>query len=154
MSNFNEYKTKDILPHNPPMVLIDKVIDVNLEEKTLISEINIDENNIFFDKSINGIDSTVGIEFMAQTIGCYAFFKNNCKPPKIGFLLGSRLFNTGIPIFKLNEKYTIKVKEIFTDEQIVAFDCIMYDRKNEEIASATINVFQAENAEEFITNNG
>ncbi len=147
MSNYDLSK---ILPHSYPMILINDVLDYNLEEKWLVSEVVIDDSSLFFDKSINGISSTVGIEFMAQSIGCYAYFKNKCATPKIGFLLGSRLYNTSVDVFPLGERYTLKVNEIFTDEQIVAFDCIMYDKDNEEVASATINVYQSDDIEGFL----
>lgn len=148
-----DYDLADILPHNSPMILIDRVLEYDLSEKYLVSEVVIKEESIFFDKSIEGVSSTVGIEFMAQTIGCYAYFNNGCKTPKIGFLLGSRLYNTGIETFKKDETYTIKVKEIFTDEQIVAFDCIIFDKDEEEVASATVNVYQSDDAERFFTEN-
>ena len=150
MSNYDLTK---ILPHKPPMILIDDILDYNLEEKTLTAIVKITEDKLFFDKLNNGISSIAGIEFMAQTIGCYAYFRNNCKPPKIGFLLGSRLFNNALSLFKNGEIYKIKVNEIFSDNQIVAFDCIMYNMQDEEIASATINVYQADNIQEFLKNN-
>lgn len=147
------YDLTKVLPHKPPMILINDVVDYNIEEKWLVSKVIIDEKSLFFDRSLNGISSTVGIEFMAQTIGCYAYFKNECKTPKIGFLLGSRLYNTGIDVFPKGETYTLKVNEIFTDEQIVAFDCIMYDKDEEEVASATINVYQSDDIMEFVSEN-
>lgn len=147
MSNYDLTK---ILPHKPPMILIDDILDYSLEQKTLTAIVKITEDKIFFDKLNNGISSIAGIEFMAQTIGCYAYFRNNCKPPKIGFLLGSRLFNNALDFFKNGETYKIKVNEIFTDNQIVAFDCIMYNMQEEEIASATINVYQTDNIQEFL----
>ena len=42
---------------------------------------------------------------------------------------------------------------MFTDNQIVVFDCIMYDMHGEEIASATINVYQTDNVQEFLNKN-
>ena len=150
MSNYDLSK---ILPHNPPMILIDDILNYDLTQKTLTAIVKITEDKLFFDKSQNGISSLVGIEFMAQTIGCYAYFRNNCKPPKLGFLLGSRLLNNALDVFKNGENYKIKVNEIFTDNQIVVFDCIMYDMHGEEIASATINVYQTDNVQEFLNNN-
>jgi len=146
MSNYDLSK---ILPHNPPMILIDDILNYDLTQKTLTAIVKITEDKLFFDKSKNGISSLVGIEFMAQTIGCYAY----CKPPKLGFLLGSRLFNNALDVFKNGENYKIKVNEIFTDNQIVVFDCIMYDMHGEEIASATINVYQTDNVQEFLNKN-
>lgn len=150
MSNYDLSK---ILPHNPPMILIDDILNYDLTQKTLTAIVKITEDKLFFDKSKNGISSLVGIEFMAQTIGCYAYFRNKCKPPKLGFLLGSRLFNNALDAFKNGENYKIKVNEIFTDNQIVVFDCIMYDMHGEEIASATINVYQTDNVQEFLNKN-
>lgn len=150
MSNYDLSK---ILPHNPPMILIDDILNYDLTQKTLTAIVKITEDKLFFDKSKNGISSLVGIEFMAQTIGCYAYFRNNCKPPKLGFLLGSRLFNNALDVFKNGENYKIKVNEIFTDNQIVVFDCIMYDMHGEEIASTTINVYQTDNVQEFLNKN-
>lgn len=147
------YDLTKILPHKPPMILIDDVLEYSLEEKTLTVVVNINDKKILYDKSHNGINALAGIEFMAQTIGCYAYFKNGEKPPKIGFLLGSKLYNNAIEYFQNGKTYIIKVHEIFTDNQIVAFDCIIYDNE-EEIASATINVYQSDDVKELINNNG
>lgn len=149
----SKYDLSKVLPHSYPMILVNDILNYNIDEKWLVSEIVIEEKSLFYDKSMNGVSSTVGIEFMAQTIGCYAYFKNKCANSKIGFLLGTRLYTAGVDIFPLGERYTLKVNEIFTDEQIVVFDCIMYDKCEEEVASATINVYQSDDIEEFIINN-
>lgn len=104
----------------------------------------------FFDKTINGVSSLIGIEFMAQAVGCYSYFKSCCKPPEIGFLLGSRLFNNALGVFENGKTFTIKVHESFTDNQISAFDCIIYNESAEEIASATVKVYQSEEAKELL----
>ena len=151
---YKNYDISQILPHKKPMLLLNDVLSYNQELKTLTAIFVIEEENLFYDKKNKGVPSSVGIEYMAQTIGAYAFYKNNCTIPKIGLLLGARLFSTGIDFFKLNETYTVKVKEIFTDKQILAFDCIIFDNKNEEIASATVNVYQNDEIEDFNKNNG
>ena len=133
-----------ILPHKEPMILIDDIVDYSIEEKWLKSVVTISENSLFFDKSLNGIDSVVGIEYMAQTIGCYAYFRKNLSEPKIGFLLGTRLYNNSIKTFELGKTYYITVKEVFVAE-IYSFECFIYNEDNEEVASATINVYQNEN---------
>ena len=148
------YDLEKILPHNHPMILIDDIIEYNQEEQSLTSKVTIHEKKLFFDKSINGVPSCTGIEFMAQTIGCYAFFRNNEEPPKIGFLLGARLMNCAIDKFENGKTYTIKAKEVFTNAEIVAFDCIIYDDKGEELASSTVNTYQGDNVEELLKQNG
>ena len=66
-----------ILPHKEPMILIDDIVDYSLEEKWLKSCVTITKDSLFFDKDLNGIDSIIGIEYMAQTIGCYAYYRKN-----------------------------------------------------------------------------
>ncbi len=133
-----------ILPHKEPMILIDDIVDYSLEEKWLKTCVTIREDSLFYDKNLKGIDSSVGIEFMAQTIGCYAYLRKNLSEPNIGFLLGTRLYNNLNKTFELNKTYYIKVMEVFIAE-IYSFECFIYNDKNEEIASATINVYQDDN---------
>lgn len=130
-----------ILPHKAPMILIDDIVDYSIEEKWLKTCVTIREDSLFYDKDIKGIDSAIGIEYMAQTIGCYAYYRRQLSEPKIGFLLGTRLYNNAIKTFELNKTYYIKVLEVFVAE-IFSFECFIYNDKNEEIASATINVYQ------------
>ena len=140
-----------VLPHEEPMILIDDIIGYSIEEKWLKTCVTIREDSLFFDKTLNGVDSVVGIEYMAQTIGCYAYFRKKLSEPKIGFLLGTRLYNNAIKTFELGKTYYILVKEVFVAD-IYSFECFIYNDKDEEVASATINVYQNEdeNIEELL----
>lgn len=131
----------EILPHKKPMILIDELINVDLEKLSAKTKVKIDENKIFYDKTLNGIDHLAGIEFMAQTIGCYAFYKNGKKRPKAGFLLGTRNFKSGINYFKKNEVYEIEIKELFMDDELVSFECFIYNN-GKECQKAVVNVYQ------------
>lgn len=141
-----------VLPHKPPMILIDDICNINLEEKYIETKVTIHNKMIFFNKELKGVSSFVGIELMAQTIGCYAYYKNNEQEPEIGFLLGTRLYNNSIEIFELNKTYTIKAYEIFDADGIVSFECFIYNDNDEECASATLNVYQGEDAKGLIKN--
>ena len=139
----NKKYLAEILPHKEPMILIDDVVGYSIDERWLKSCVTIREDNIFYDKELKGIDSVVGIEFMAQTIGCYAYFRKQLKKPQIGFLLGTRLYNNAVKVFELGKTYYILVKEVFVAD-IYSFECFIYNEKEEEVASATINVYQDE----------
>lgn len=132
-----------ILPHEEPMILIDDVFEYSIEERWLKSVVTIDEKSLFYDKELEGIDSSIGIEYMAQTIGCYAYLRQELIKPRIGFLLGTRLYNNAIKKFELGKTYYILVKEVFVAE-IYSFECFIYNENNDEVASATINVYQDE----------
>ena len=90
-----EYNLEKILPHNPPMILIDTLDEVCIDEGYVCSSVTISDDKIFYDSTIDGMDSFVGIEFMAQTIGCFSYFKYKKDEPKIGFLLGTRSYKFG-----------------------------------------------------------
>ncbi|HIS36127.1 TPA: hypothetical protein IAC10_05795 [Candidatus Scatousia excrementigallinarum] len=143
------YDLENILPHNHPMILIDDIDEVNLGEGYVCARVTIREDSLFFDRELDGISYITGIEFMAQTIGCYAYFKRGGGNPKIGFLLGTRSYKCDIDRFKIGETYIIKAKEIFGDNQLVSFECFIYNN-NIECASAMVNVYQPENASEFL----
>ena len=143
------YDIEKILPHNRPMILIDDIVEVNKESRYVIAKVTIKEEMIFFDKTINGISALTGIEFLAQTIGCYAFFGIENEKPKIGFLLGSRSYKNNLEKFENGETYYIKASEIFSDNELVSFNCLIYNGDN-EYASAVINAFQPKNARKFL----
>lgn len=138
----NKDYLEKILPHKKPMVLIDDIIDYSFEEKWIKSVVTINENSIFYDSTINGISSIIGIEYMAQTIASYAFLKKQLEEPQIGYLLGTRLYNNLLDKFELGKTYTIKANEIYCDNDIVSFACIIYNENEQEVASATINAYQ------------
>lgn len=132
-----------ILPHDKPMILLDELVKVDLKNKYVVTSFYVSNKKMFFDKTLGGISSICGIEFMAQTIGCYAFYAKKEKTPKVGFLLGTRLYNNSIDLLEENKIYTVKAVEVYYDKDISAFECFIYDNL-EEVASATINVYQSD----------
>ncbi len=138
-----------ILPHNYPMILIDNVEEVNIEEDYVIAGVTIREDNLFYDKELDGVPYLVGIEFMAQTIACYSHFKTKSEKPKIGFLLGTRSYKCSVKKFEKGKKYLIRAQKIYCDNELVSFECLIYN-DNEECAKATVNAYQPQNAEAFL----
>lgn len=143
------YDLAKVLPHDHPMILIDDIEEINFDENYVTSRVTIREDSLFFDRELNGISYLTGIEFMAQTIGCYAYFKRGDAEPKIGFLLGTRSYKCSIEKFENGKTYTIKAKEIFGDNQLVSFECFIYNDGN-ECARAMVNVYQPDDASEFL----
>ena len=146
----NKDYLEKILPHKKPMILIDDVIGYSVEEGWLKSVVTISKDSKFFDETLGGISSLVGIEYMAQTIGCYAYFKAGAGIPIHGFLLGTRLYNNKYEIFKENDTLEILVKEIYSGDEITSFECFIFNQVD-EVASATVNVYQGVNQGENVT---
>ncbi len=146
-----KYDLEKILPHNHPMILIDDIEEINLENGSVTTTVTIREDSVFFDKELDGISYVTGIEFMAQTIGCYSHFKSGEEEPSIGFLLGTRSYKCNIDKFEKGKTYTIKAVEIFGDNELVSFECFIYNN-NIECAKATVNVYKPQNASDFLNN--
>lgn len=155
-NNKNNYlSASQCLPHSEPMVLIDKLIDVDMKKQIVKTSVTIHKDKIFFDKDINGVSPLVGIEFMAQTIGCYAFYKAKMSIPKIGFLLGARLYENSLEKFENGKTYIITAREVYGDSELVSFECLIYNEgedgdESKYIAKATINAFQPKDVEKYI----
>ena len=140
-----------ILPHDEPMILIDDILKIDMENKIVKTSVKIHENKVFYNKEINGISPLAGIEFMAQTIGCYAYYKAGKTIPKIGFLLGTRLYENSLEKFENGKTYTITAQELYGDDELVSFECLIYNGEKEDyVAKATINAFQPKDAEKYI----
>ena len=58
-----------ILPHKPPMILIDKLVDVNLQEKYVLAQVTIKKDMVFFNSAISRISSLVFMDSMSHTRG-------------------------------------------------------------------------------------
>lgn len=144
---------KDMLPHDYPMIFIDKVIEYDFKKNYFLAKTKIKESMPFYNKKIAGISPLAGIEFMAQAAGCFSYLKSGIKKPRLGFLLGSRLYNNAVSKFEIGKEYFISVKEIFADGTICSFDCQIFDDRNEEVACATINAYQPDNLEETLRYN-
>ena len=155
-NNTNNYlSASQCLPHSEPMVLIDKLIDVDMKKQIVKTSVTIHKDKIFFDKDINGVSPLVGIEFMAQTIGCYAIYKAKMSIPKIGFLLGARLYENSLEKFENGKTYIITAREVYGDSELVSFECLIYNEgedgdESKYIAKATINAFQPKDVEKYI----
>ena len=143
---------ENVLPHARPMILIDEILEIDMDKKFVKTSVTIHEDKIFFDKTINGISPLAGIEFMAQAIGCYSYYKNGRQIPQIGFLLGTRLYENSLEKFENGKTYTMTAQELYGDNELVSFECLIYNNNEGSlpVAKAVINAFQPADAQEYI----
>ena len=143
-------RVEALIPHSPPMVLVDRIISVN--EQSLLAEIDIEENCKFYDQANRGVPSWVGVEYMAQVIAAFAGVKakSENEPIKLGFLLGTRKFLMPKPFLDAGKTYQIAVNELYLDDTgLASFDC-QISCQDEVYATAKLNVFETDNAKQII----
>lgn len=145
-----EYPVAEVLPHAGPMILINEI--VHWETDRISTQVHINQSSQFAQAA--GVPTWVGIEYMAQTIaalaGCRARSCN--KPVQIGFLVGSRKYSAQLPYFSFGSSLTVNAKELINgDNGLAVFECsIASSDGNSTLAHANINVFQPQDAKQFI----
>jgi len=145
-----KYAIEELIAHRKPMILISRLI--THDESSAVCEVDISDASPFYQSVSNGVASYVGIEYMAQSIAAFAGAKSLAqgKSVDIGFLLGSRKYQTFSPVFKNNTTYQITVEQLYQEDRgLSVFGCKIQLDDN-LIAQAKINAFQPENPQEFL----
>ncbi|PRC95145.1 hotdog family protein [Solimicrobium silvestre] len=145
---------RSLIPHKDPMVLLDRVIAVDAE--SLCAELTITPESRFFDGA--GVGAWIGIEYMAQAIAAFAGYSAQQREEavKVGFLLGSRRYECSCSSFLLGSVLQVQVQRVLQNENgLGAFECTISDANDpnaDALATATVTVFQPDNASDFLQN--
>jgi predicted hotdog family 3-hydroxylacyl-ACP dehydratase len=116
----------DVLPHAPPMLLLDELLEMGPEHVSCA--VTIRPETLFCD-GVHGVPSWVGLEYMAQTLSAYSgvFEVHAGQKPSIGLLLGSRRYRAEVPYFPIGARLRIVATlELLDDSNLAAFDCKLY----------------------------
>jgi predicted hotdog family 3-hydroxylacyl-ACP dehydratase len=146
MMDFNTIDVAELIPHSGKMVLLDRIIAC--DEHSLSAELTVRSDSLLGNDK--AVPAWAGIEYMAQTIAAYAgvMAKKAGEPVKLGFLLGTRRYNSNVAEFKVGSRLTVRVKQVIQDDTLGVFDCEIYginhepDQDMEVEVSANLNVYQ------------
>lgn len=143
----SEYSVAELVPHSGKMSLLDEIVAYG--DDWLEARVNIHAGAMFADE--DGVPGWVGLEYLAQAIGAYAGLQERVvgKAPKLGFLLGSRKYECSTDHFVHGQQLLIRVeKEIQAENGLSSFNCEL--RGDSVTATARLNVYQPEDADEFL----
>lgn len=142
------YSPADLLPHTGKMILVDRI--VTCDAHSVHSEALISAHHLFADQN-GDVPSYVGLEIMAQTIGLIAGYhwRLHKQAPRVGFLLGSRLYNANVSHFLNGQCLHIKANEVYREENgMAAYDCQIVC--NEVVlAEARLSAYEPQNLDDF-----
>jgi predicted hotdog family 3-hydroxylacyl-ACP dehydratase len=134
----------DLLPHRPPMTLLDEVVSVDLAEGTLVAA---------FAGRREWSGNWVAIELMAQAAAALAGAADRAEgrdgPPRPGFLLGTRKLTLDLPAFTVGARYTVRAHSVFRDTESASFDCAVLDGAR-TVATATLNAYRPPDVAAFL----
>ncbi|WP_261817679.1 hotdog family protein [Vibrio gallicus] len=138
MTNYPDIEV--LLPHDKPMILIDKAVDI--QSDTVHCQVTIGEHNPFFEQQTQTVPAYVGIEFMAQAIAAWSGFHamQQQKQPPIGFLLGSRRFTTQCDSYQGGITLDIYAQKVMEDNGMAVFSA-QIEHDGTQIASCQLNVY-------------
>jgi len=141
---------RELLPHSGQMVLLDRVLSADVDN--LSAEVRIHAGSMLAGEE--GVGAWVGIEYMAQAIAAHAGWLalQRSEPVKVGFLLGSRKYACGVPLFAIGSVLLVHVHRVLQGENgLGAFDCrIDVAGGASAVATATVTVFQPDNVNQFL----
>lgn len=140
MGNEEAVSITELLPHDAPMILLDKLVSCGHSE--LVAEVHIGLDSVFADAN-GDVPAWIGIEYMAQAVAALAGMRtrNNHLPPPIGLLLGTRKYLSSVDKFSNRDILQVSVKsEYEQDDGLSVFDCMI--TCDHVIATAKINVYQ------------
>ncbi len=143
-----EFAMADLVPHAGRMRLLDTAIDGDAESLRARVEIRVD--SLFFNGL--GVGAWVGIEYMAQAVAAWAGWRARLAggAPKVGFLLGSRRFESARGQFLLGEVLVVEAQRQFqADNGLGHFECTLAIAGT-QVASAALTVFEPDDVSQFL----
>lgn len=140
----------ELLPHAAPMILLDGVSHADAGQ--LDAHVTIGAHSLF--NSGSGVGAWVGIEYMAQAIAAWAGYqgRQQGQPAKVGFLLGARRYQCSVPEFSNAMQLRVTARLLLqADNGLGSFDCAIIDAQTQqELAQATVSVFQPHDAKQYL----
>ena len=131
----------DLIPHRPPMLLIEKVEEVSRYASKASVKISIQSPFYSIGK---GVPAWIGIEYMGQTADLIAGYQleQGHVGPHLGFLLGTRKFEAKTAWFHEGIELYITCDEVaVVGSTLATFDCKIQDAFDSVIlARAQISV--------------
>lgn len=136
------------LPHREPMLWLDAIRESG--DGWLEAEAEVRPGNLLGDG--DGVGGWAGLEYMAQAIAAYAGVHARARGEEapIGFLVGTRRYVCRWPRFPVGTRLRIRVVHDYGAENgLSVFSCRL-TCGDEEVASATVTVFQPADPAAFL----
>lgn len=140
-----------LLPHRGKMLLISRVLEYDINIRSLRSEYDVTKTCLFYDPGLDGVPAYACFEFMAQAVSTLSGLTGAIlgKPPMVGFILSVSSLEIKLPLFKLNDVIQITVKGEQAVDTVSTFHCAAAVGNNEAV-TAKLMVMDIEDPMEFI----
>ena len=134
-----------LLPHDAPMRLIDTLLAADATSARCA--VRVGEGLALFLTPEGRLPAWVGIELMAQTIAAWAGYQGwlRAEPPRMGMLLGSRLYKCAESSFMAGWELEVSVEQLVSDGGLSSFQCLIQGERG-LLAEARVSTLQPDEA--------
>jgi len=142
----------EVLPHAGNMILLDRIERYDAESIVCLHRIRLGHP---FADADGHVPAWIGIELMAQAIAAWSgsHARDAGQPVRLGFLLGSRLYQSNTDTFRAGSELRIEARRTFHDEDgMGAFACRI--DAGDVRAEARLTVFSPRDATTFLASLG
>lgn len=132
---------EELLPHRPPMILIDRLVETDGRET--ICEVTPRLHDLF--ATDLEVPLYVGIEYMAQTVAAHGGYQSYQagEPISVGLLMGTRRLECYCRGFEFGQTLRIHVAHIWGKAELMRFRCWILKASTSELCQqAELNVFK------------
>jgi predicted hotdog family 3-hydroxylacyl-ACP dehydratase len=142
----------ELVPHRPPMLLIDRVIAHG--DNLTVCEVEVKPDSLFTVErdGRREVPAIVGIEYMAQTVATFAGLsaRKERRAPRIGFLIGCRELRLDTDAFAPGDVLTVEARRLFGENDLGSFACTI-SREGRTLVTGTLTVYQGPLPDGMIT---
>lgn len=144
------YSLEQLLVHRTPMILLSRFVTADAHSAEC--EVDISPQSLFFQAELAGVPAYTGLEYMAQTIACFAGATALAQggEAKIGFLLGSRKYEPRDVVFRDGQRLTVRAERVvMEDSGLSVFNCEIR-HAGQLLVQANVNVFQPDDYQAWL----
>lgn len=132
----------ELLPHRPPMLLIEQLQEVN--ENGAVATLEVRTNSQYC--GAQGVPACIGLEYMGQTAALIAGYQQQqgLTTPHLGFLLGCRRYDSEVSYFGVGKSLRVAATQATSvGDSLATFNCTIHDAESDaELAQAMLSVFR------------
>jgi predicted hotdog family 3-hydroxylacyl-ACP dehydratase len=130
---------EQLLPHEPPMLWLDRVLF--REGDQIRCSLEIRPEHVFVDDGV--VEPVVSIEWMAQTVGALVgiFDRGNDLDIRPGYLIAVPEATFDVEAFSVGDQLVIEAKRVWGDDEIASFECAVA-RAGQTVAKAQLSVYR------------
>ncbi|HEV7558343.1 MAG TPA: hypothetical protein VGO00_22895, partial [Kofleriaceae bacterium] len=130
---------EDFVPHRPPMLLIDDIVEVS--DDHAICHAVIKPGCVFLRDGV--VHASAMIEVMAQCCAVVASARSSIGKPRLGLIVSCREVEFAVDSFAIGDQLVVTAKRVHGQHQLAVFACSVV-RNDQVCATMQLSAADAE----------